>query len=80
MAETGTQKPERLQTEDNGHLDPARPGALDLLGRERRAVYDAAYRARPDDEHPAEKHATAWRAAVEPNRETRCQENADETR
>ena len=46
--------------------DPDHPGPLDLLVPHERAVYDAAYSAAPAEMSPAEKHAGAWKAAMQP--------------
>ena len=43
-------------------LDPDRPGPIDLLTAEQRAVYDRVYRETQGP--PANKHEKAWKMAV----------------
>jgi hypothetical protein len=49
----------------NPHLDPDRPGPIDRLPADRLGTYKAVYYSRPADMDPAEKHARAWKRALE---------------
>jgi hypothetical protein len=53
-----------LSQSANVHLDPDRPGPLDLLSKEQRGRYMAIYYSRSSGTPPSEKHARAWHAAV----------------